>query len=91
MIDKRSRYARTATVEVIARDGEKRVLVDVREIAPLPIAHAHVVGPIDRIDTLAHRFYRDARRYWRIADASDELDPFEVVAAGEGLPIPSDS
>lgn len=91
MIDKRSRYARTGTIEVIARDGEKRVLVDVREIAVPPVAQVHVVGPIDRIDQLAQRFYRDPRRYWRIADASDELDPFEIVAAGEGLPIPSDS
>ncbi len=91
MIDKRSRYARTATTEVIARDGEKRVLVDLREIVDPPIAQVHVVGPIDRIDTLAARFYREPRRYWRIADASDELDPFEVVAAGEGLLIPSDS
>ncbi|MFN0245400.1 MAG: hypothetical protein ACKV2T_00745 [Kofleriaceae bacterium] len=91
MIDKRSRYARTGTVEVTAREGEKRVLVDLREIADPPIEQVHVAGPIDRIDTLANRFYRDPRRYWRIADASDEIDPFEVVAAGEGLPIPSDS
>lgn len=90
MIDKRSRYARTPTLEVHAPDGEKRVLVDLREI-PVPVTgHIHSAAPGDRLDRLAHRFYRDARRFWRIADASDEVDPFEVVNPGEPLPVPTD-
>ncbi len=91
MIDKRSRYARTPTIEARAPDGEKRVLVDLREIAVPAAGHVHPAAPGDRLDQLADRFYRDARRFWRIADASDEVDPFEVVNPGEPLPIPPDT
>ena len=90
MIDKRSRYSRTPTIELISRDGEKRVLVELRDIPAPAATQLHVVVPGDRIDLLAYDFYRDARRYWRLADAADELDPFEVVAAGETLRVPSD-
>ena len=91
MIEKRSRYARTPQIEVTTASGEKRVLVDIREIGVPPEGHVHVVQPGERVDVLAERFYRDARRYWRIADASDELDPFELVAPGEPLDIPPDA
>lgn len=91
MIAKRSRYARTPTVEVPAPDGEKRVLVDLREVPAPPPGGVHVPVPGDRLDGLAERFYRDARRFWRLADASDELDPFEVVHAGQPLDVPPDT
>ena len=91
MIGRRSRYARTPTIERITADGEKRVLVDLREV-PAPIAHhVHVVVPGERLDHLAQRYYRDPGRYWRIADASDEVDPFELVYPGEPLPVPPDT
>jgi hypothetical protein len=90
VIEKRSRYARTPQIEVTTASGEKRVLVDIREIPVPPEGHVHVVRPGERIDGLAHRFFTDARRYWRIADASDELDPFDVVYPGEPLDIPPD-
>ncbi|MBE7451076.1 MAG: hypothetical protein HS111_19935 [Kofleriaceae bacterium] len=91
MIDRRSRYARTPTVERTAADGETRVLVDLREVPTPAASHVHAVAPGERLDHLAERYYRDPRRYWRIADASDELDPFELVHAGEPLPIPPDA
>lgn len=91
MIDKRSRYARTPRVEIETAGGEKRVLVDLREV-PAPAAnHVHLVAPGERLDLLAYRYYRDPRRYWRIADASDEVDPFELVVPDEGLAIPPDA
>ena len=36
------------------------------------------------------RFYRDPTRFWRICDASTRLDPFDVLAPGEPMPIPPD-
>jgi hypothetical protein len=87
----RSRYARTAHVDVPSPNGETRTLVGIREITIPPAGHLHLTRAGDRIDLLAHRFYRDARRFWRVADASDELDPFEVVNAGELLAIPPDA
>jgi nucleoid-associated protein YgaU len=91
MIDKRSRYARTPTIEQVTADGEKRVLVDLRDVPAPAAAHQHVPAPGERLDHLAQRYYRDPRRYWRIADASDELDPFELVHPGEPLPVPPDT
>ena len=91
MIDKRSRYARTPTLELRAPDGQRRVIVDLRDVPVPPSRHVHVPAPGERLDHLAHQYYRDARRYWRIADASDELDPFELVEPGVGLPVPPDT
>lgn len=91
MIDKRSRYARTPTVEIITASGEKRVIFDIRDVPATSASLTHVVAPGERVDHLAYRYYRDARRYWRIADASDELDPFELIVAGDTLPIPPDT
>ena len=91
MIGKRSRYARTPTLELRAPDGQRRVIIDLRDV-PAPAArHVHVPAPGERLDHLAQRYYRDPRRFWRIADASDELDPFELVEPGVGLPIPPDT
>ncbi len=91
MFDKRSRYSRTPTTEIISRDGEKRVLIELRDIPEPAATQLYVMRPGDRVDLLAYEFYRDARRYWRLADANDELDPFEIVNAGETLPVPSDT
>jgi hypothetical protein len=90
VIEKRSRYARTPTFETTAPDGSKRVLIDLRDVVAPVAVYRHVPAPGERLDHLATHFYRDPRRFWRIADAADELDPFELVAAGEPLAIPPD-
>jgi hypothetical protein len=91
VIDKRSRYARVGTVTVPGPDGRPRVLIELREPPRIDGVLRHAPEPGERLDHLAHRFYRDPRRFWRICDASDELDPFEVVVPGDPLLIPPDS
>lgn len=88
MITKRSRYAKLDIVSVADDRGQTRALIDLRTTA-VPTAVLEIVPrPGERLDHLAHRYYRDPTRFWRIADASDQLDPFDVVALGEPLAIP---
>ena len=90
MIDRKSRYRSTGVLMVGDELGGTHPLLDLREI---PAASALLrVTPTDsdRLDLLAWRFYRDPTRFWRICDASSQLDPFDVLAPGEPLPVPPD-
>jgi hypothetical protein len=88
MIDKKSRYRKTSIVEVPRPGGERVRLLELREV-PTTTGTLEVT-PVsgERLDHLAHRFYRDPRKFWRICDASEHLDPYDVVAPGEPLVIP---
>lgn len=88
MITKRSRYAKLDLVSVVDDRGLTRTLIDLRSVEPPASVLEIVPRPGERLDHLAHRYYRDPTRFWRIADASDQLDPFDVVAVGEALAIP---
>jgi len=90
MIDRKSRY--TSTPVLTAQDGRggTHPLLDLRE-TPLATGVLQLTPTdSDRLDLLAFRFYRDPTRFWRICDASPELDPLDVVAPGEPMPIPPD-
>ena len=90
MIDRKSRYRTTAVLTVDDGRGGIHPVLDLRE-TPQPAAVLRVTPTdSDRLDLLASRFYRDPTRFWRICDAADALDPFDVVAAGEPLAIPPD-
>jgi hypothetical protein len=90
VIDKTSRYANAPSFTVV--DGTGRTLqgVELRDIPPTDGTFSALPSPADRLDLLAFKFYRDARRFWRIADAADELDPFLLVQSGVPLLIPPD-
>jgi len=47
-----------------------------------------VMGP-DRMDLLAHRFYRDARLWWVIAVANDMEELPTALNVGDDIRIPS--
>jgi hypothetical protein len=90
MIDRKSRYRTTAVLTVDDGRGGIQPLLDLRE-TPTAVAVLHVTPTAsDRLDLLAWRFYRDPTRFWRVCDAADALDPFDVVAAGEPVAIPPD-
>jgi len=45
----------------------------------------------DRLDLLAYRFYRSARKWWLIADANpDHMHPDELLVPGSRIVIPPD-
>jgi hypothetical protein len=80
MFFKASRYKKLSNVVTIGKDG---VPVESRSIRPLPEVpgeFAHTVAETDRLDHLAHRFYRRPVKWWRICDANPEfLSPLALL------------
>jgi len=87
-IDRTSRYVRTERTSVILGDGDMAELLTLREIPPTGGVFYATPDSTDRLDLLAHRYYHDPMKFWRICDAAPEMDPFDVMAAGEPLLIP---
>jgi hypothetical protein len=90
MIDRRSRY--TGVAVLAADDGHSGTdqVLDLRATPSTPSVLSVVVTDADRLDLLAFRYYRDPTRFWRICDATTELDPFDVLVPGDPVPIPPD-
>ena len=86
--DKRSRYAKTPLTVVKHPSGESQELRDLREIPPTPAVFSLTAVEGDRLDLLADRYYRDPLRFWKICDASDHLDPFDIIAVNQPVAIP---
>lgn len=89
-VDRKSRYATAPRVPWQRADGSW-----VELIAPMPrparaAVFAATATDIDRLDTLAARYYRDPLKLWRIADAAAALDPFDAVVPGMAIAIPPD-
>lgn len=49
----------------------------------------HIVTSMDRIDSIAHRYYGDPKLWWVIAEANDLEDPISSLRSGLVLRIPS--
>lgn len=90
MIDRKSRYRTTPTLTVTDELGAEHTLLDLREIPETTGVYYLTPTDTDRLDLLAARFFRDPTRFWRICDASDHLDPHDVLEPGEPVLIPPD-
>jgi hypothetical protein len=56
---------------------------------PDPRRWTHAVTEGERIDHVAHRYYRDSERFWRICDSNRALWPDDLVSEpGTLLRIP---
>jgi hypothetical protein len=89
-VNKRSRYARTPTLQWLRLDGSR---VDLIDIEPRPVRQGVfklMATDGDRLDLLAYRYHRDPLKFWKIADAAPEMDPFDAVETGARLTIPPD-
>jgi hypothetical protein len=87
---KGSRYAKVATLELT--DGQGRTLryKATRFIPETPARLGHRVQRGERPDHVAHRYFRDSQRFWRICDANETLWPDELVSEpGRKINIPS--
>lgn len=91
MIDRSSRYRATPVLVVPDGHGGSHPLLDLRIVPPAAGRLRVVPTDSDRLDHLAWRFYRDPGQFWRICDAADELDPFDLLVAGEPVVIPPDA
>lgn len=88
MIDKQSRYRETLVLSVRDALGDEHRLLDLRAIPRTRAVFQFTPTASDRLDHLAHRFYRDATQFWRICDAADRLDPYDVLEPGVPVAVP---
>lgn len=80
MFLKNSRYAALATASVPSPRGDGGE-VTVVKLRPLPATTGEptaVRGP-DQLDAMSEARYRDATRYWHIADANTELEAAQLT------------
>jgi hypothetical protein len=84
-----SRYAAVAEAEITGPDGRVIRYKKVRFIPATPAERTHQVLQGERLDHLAHRYFRDAERFWRIADANAAMWPDDLLAEpGRRILIP---
>ncbi len=78
MFLKNSRYYGLPVVQVRDRRGRETAAVKLR---PLPSTEGkpYSVQGHDRLDAMSEQRYRDATRYWHIADANSELEASELA------------
>ena len=86
--DRKSRYDKTPLVKLTDPGGAELELVELREIPRVESVFNATPQPGERVDLLAQRYYREPLLFWKILDASDHLDPFDVVAPGLPVAIP---
>jgi hypothetical protein len=94
MFFKGSRYANVSEHEIT--DAKGRV-IRYKKIRFIPetkpqrvrLRVGHTVSQGERLDHIAHRYYRDSERFWRICDVNRVMWPDDLVAeAGRTILIP---
>lgn len=64
-------------------DGDRRVAYLARRFVPqqdrFDLLEEHTVVEGDRPDNLAARYLGDPEQFWRLADANNDLDPFDLT------------
>jgi nucleoid-associated protein YgaU len=80
MFFKGSRYAKVGEHEWTDDSGRTYRYKKIRFIPDTAGRRRHIVAQGERLDHIAHRYYRDPERFWRIADANAALWPDDLVA-----------
>ena len=89
MFFKGSRYFNIPEEEIADGQGRPIRYKRVRFVTGATVRAEHTVAPDERLDHIAHRYYRDPERFWRICDANGALWPDDLVATpGTRLGIP---
>jgi hypothetical protein len=86
MFAKISRYRNLP--ELIGTDGPGRS-IRTKDLRPLPDAPAvllHSLADSDRLDHLAYKYYRQPRKWWRIADANPDF-PNPLALLGQAATV----
>jgi hypothetical protein len=88
MFLKNSRYHGTATHTVLGADGRLLTLLVPRTL-PATLGSDVIVQAHDQLDAMADQRWRDATRYWHIADANSALRAGELTAEpGTTIQVP---
>lgn len=89
MFFKGSRYADVKEHQITDLRGRKLRYKMIRFIPATRGRLGHRVAAQERLDHIAHRYYRDPELFWRICDANRALWPDELTAkTGRILAIP---
>jgi hypothetical protein len=89
MFFKGSRYQNVGEWQLI--DSRRRVIQykKMRVISSPRVDWIYRVKQVDRLDLIAHEYYRDPERFWRICDANEALWPDDLVReVGRTILIP---
>ena len=90
MFTKNSRYAKVGNAELTDVKGRTITYKQTRFIGPAPARQGHIITEGERLDHIAHYYYRDATRFWRICDANAALWPDDLAAdVGRKINIPA--
>ena len=92
MFDYKSRYYNLETVKLQLPDGREAVY-NRRRFLPkgtsLPLLVEVTVTEGDRLDLITARTLGDPEHFWRVADANDAMNPFDLTAeTGRVLRVP---
>jgi nucleoid-associated protein YgaU len=88
MFLKHSRYSGLLTVKARDRSGREVVAVKLRRLLAAE-GDPYIVKGSDQLDVMSEQRYRDATRYWHIADANSELEATELVRRmGRQIKVP---
>lgn len=88
MFNKNSRYFGLDTVIGKDRQGRKVTAIKLRRL-PETNGDPSVVTDETQLDVTSERKYRDATRFWKIADANSDLEANELVqTTGRTIKIP---
>jgi nucleoid-associated protein YgaU len=91
MIFKDSRYAGVPLYTVTDGQGRPHRALTMRTAPPTPAIFRHLVAEADRLDLLSFKYYGRADRFWRIADANNELRPDDLLQPGQRILVPPES
>ena len=92
MFNYTSRYYNLETVKLHLPDGREAVYKR-RRFLPrgraMPLLAEVTVTEGDRLDLITARTLGDPEHFWRVADANDAMNPFDLTAeAGRVLRVP---
>lgn len=92
MFDYTSRYYAIETATYTLRDG-RSIAYKRRRFLPqgdqMPLLAEAVVNQGDRLDLITARSLGDPLQFWRVADANNAMNPFELtIEIGRRLRIP---
>jgi hypothetical protein len=88
MIDKTSRYAKVGQFVAADVNGVPLTVLELREVPATTGFYLYTPKEGERLDHLGQRYFRDPKKFWKICDASDVLDPFDVIVPGRQVLIP---
>lgn len=85
MFSKLSRYRKLPDVVTVDARGRRLRSKSLRTLPQASGDFFHTVEEIDRLDHLAHKYYRQPRKWWRICDANPAFMSPQALLGGEPL------